>query len=54
MVVAVSATHRAEALEACRFVIDHVKDNAPIWKQEFGPDGSRWINLPGINLSAEP
>jgi MoaE-MoaD fusion protein len=47
VVVAVSATHRAEALDACRSIIDGVKDRAPIWKQEFGPDGTRWVNLPG-------
>ena len=46
VVVAVSATHRADALEACRSIIDAVKDRAPIWKQEFGPDGTRWVNLP--------
>lgn len=46
VVVAVSATHRAEALEACHSIIDGVKERAPIWKQEFGPDGTRWINLP--------
>lgn len=46
VVVAVSATHRAEALEACRAIIDGVKERAPIWKQEFGPDGTRWVNLP--------
>ena len=46
VVVAVSATHRAEALDACRAIIDGVKDRAPIWKQEFGPDGTRWVNLP--------
>jgi molybdopterin synthase catalytic subunit len=46
VVVATSAEHRAEALEACRYVIDAVKERAPVWKQEFGPDGTRWINLP--------
>ena len=46
VVVAVSSTHRAEALEACRAIIDGVKERAPIWKQEFGPDGTRWVNLP--------
>ena len=46
VVVAVSAEHRAEALEACRAIIDGVKERAPIWKQEFGPDGTRWVNLP--------
>jgi molybdopterin synthase catalytic subunit len=46
VVVAVSAEHRAEAIEACRHVIDGLKERAPIWKQEFGPDGTRWVNLP--------
>jgi len=45
VVVAISAEHRAEALDACRYVIDGVKERAPIWKQEFGPDGTRWVNL---------
>lgn len=54
VVVATSAEHRAEALEACRYVIDAVKERAPIWKQEFGPDGTRWINLPGLPAGASP
>lgn len=46
VVVATSSTHRADALEACRAIIDGVKERAQIWKQEFGPDGTRWVNLP--------
>jgi MoaE-MoaD fusion protein len=46
VVVAVSAEHRAEALDACRAIIDGVKERALIWKHEFGPDGTRWVNLP--------
>jgi MoaE-MoaD fusion protein len=52
VVVAVSATHRAEALDACRAIIDGVKERAPIWKQEFGPDGTRWVNLPDESRSS--
>ncbi len=47
VVVATSSMHRSEALEACRAIIDGVKARATIWKQEFGPDGTRWVNLPG-------
>ncbi len=54
VVVAVSAEHRAEALEACRFVIDGLKERAPIWKQEFGPDGTRWVNLPQEDPTPPP
>lgn len=45
VVAACSAPHRAEALEACRHVIDEVKARVPIWKKEFGPDGGRWVGL---------
>ena len=38
-VVAASA-HRAEAFEACRFVIEEVKRRVPVWKQEFFADGT--------------
>jgi molybdopterin synthase catalytic subunit len=38
--VAVSCPHRAEAFEACRFVIDQLKGVVPIWKKENRPDGS--------------
>ncbi len=54
VVVAVSAEHRAEALDACRYVIDGLKERAPIWKQEFGPDGTRWVNLPAEDPTAPP
>jgi len=36
----VRAPHRAEAFEACRYVVDAVKHGAPIWKEEFYEDGS--------------
>lgn len=43
--VGVSAAHRAEAFEACRFVIDQVKLRLPIWKKEHYTDGSaEWVN----------
>jgi molybdopterin synthase catalytic subunit len=35
VVTAVAATHRAEAFEACRYAIERVKADAPIWKKEF-------------------
>lgn len=43
--VAVSCPHRAQAFDACRFVIDRVKELVPIWKQENAPDGtSGWVH----------
>lgn len=41
--VAVSSAHRGDAFEAARYVIDQLKERAPIWKQEHWPGGAEWI-----------
>lgn len=41
--IAVSAAHRAEAFEACRFAIDRLKEVVPIWKKEYFEGGEAWI-----------
>ena len=43
VVVSVSAPHRAEAIDACRWGIDRVKESVPIWKKEHAADGTFWI-----------
>jgi molybdopterin synthase catalytic subunit len=44
VVIAVSTGHRAEAFEACRYLIDALKAEAPIWKKEVWADGSTsWV-----------
>jgi molybdopterin synthase catalytic subunit len=43
VVVACSAPHRAEALDACRWVIDEIKATVPIFKREVYADGSSWV-----------
>ena len=43
--VGVASGHRAEAFEACRYIIDEVKHRVPIWKKEHYLDGdSGWVN----------
>ena len=43
--VAVSAVHRGEAFDACRYIIDEVKHRVPIWKKEHYRSGdSGWVN----------
>jgi molybdopterin/thiamine biosynthesis adenylyltransferase/molybdopterin synthase catalytic subunit/rhodanese-related sulfurtransferase len=43
--VGVASPHRAEAFEACRYIIDTIKHHVPIWKKEFYTDGdSGWVN----------
>lgn len=51
--VVVAAAHRAPALEACRFVIDALKQTVPIWKKEHFEGGAVWIEGPG-DRPAEP
>ena len=44
VVIAVSTPHRAESFEACRTLIEELKHNVPIWKQEHYTDGdSEWV-----------
>ena len=48
MVVVAAAAHRDAAFEACRFVIDTVKKDVPIWKKEIRADGeSAWVDPSG-------
>jgi molybdopterin synthase catalytic subunit len=42
VLIAVSSAHRAAAFDACRFGIDTLKRNVPIWKKEFFRDGAVW------------
>jgi molybdopterin synthase catalytic subunit len=42
--VAVASPHRAEAFAACRFAIDALKAQVPIWKKERYADGSAWLD----------
>jgi molybdopterin synthase catalytic subunit len=41
--IAISAAHRGEAFEACRFAIDRLKEVVPIWKKEHFEGGEVWI-----------
>jgi molybdopterin synthase catalytic subunit len=41
--VAAAAPHRDEAFAACRAGIEAIKARVPIWKKEFGPDGTSWV-----------
>jgi molybdopterin synthase catalytic subunit len=47
VLVAVSAGHRGEAFEACRYAIDTLKQTVPIWKKEHFEDGEVWVGLQG-------
>jgi len=44
VLVLVAARHRGQAFEACEFLMDYLKTQAPFWKKEHGPDGPRWVD----------
>jgi molybdopterin synthase catalytic subunit/molybdopterin converting factor small subunit len=46
--IAVSCPHRAEAFEACRYLIDRLKEVVPIWKKERGEGGEEWVGGPTL------
>jgi molybdopterin synthase catalytic subunit len=43
VVIAVSAAHRDAAFDACRYIIDTLKQTVPIWKKESFEDGDVWV-----------
>jgi molybdopterin synthase catalytic subunit len=47
VLIAVSCAHRAAAFEACRYVIDTLKQTVPVWKKEVWEDGEVWIEGEG-------
>ena len=51
VVVSVSSPHRAEAIAACKWGIDRLKETVPIWKKEHATDGTYWIEGDEARLS---
>jgi molybdopterin synthase catalytic subunit len=51
VLVLTAAAHRREAFEACDFLMDYLKSDAPFWKKEFRPDGPRWVEPTPRDLS---
>jgi molybdopterin synthase catalytic subunit len=47
VLIAVSAAHRQEAFEGCRYAIDTLKRTVPVWKKEHFEDGEVWVGLQG-------
>ena len=44
VLVIVSSGHRGEAFQACEFLMDYLKTQAPFWKKELTPEGARWVD----------
>lgn len=52
VLVAVASQHRGTAFEACEFVMDYLKTQAPFWKKEFGAHGARWVDARATDSTA--
>ncbi len=44
VLVAVTSAHRGESFQACEFLMDYLKTQAPFWKKEATADGARWVD----------
>ena len=44
VLVAVTSAHRGQSFQACEFLIDYLKTQAPFWKKEQTPRGARWVD----------
>src|ERR1700680_125062 len=43
VIIVVATPHRAEAFDACRYIIDTLKTTVPIWKKEVATNGEEWV-----------
>jgi molybdopterin synthase catalytic subunit len=44
VLVVVTSAHRGESFQACEFLMDYLKTQAPFWKKETTPGGERWVD----------
>jgi molybdopterin synthase catalytic subunit len=44
VLVVVTSAHRGQAFQACEFLMDYLKTQAPFWKKETTPEGARWVD----------
>jgi len=44
VLVAVTSAHRGQSFQACEFLMDYLKTQAPFWKKERTPQGEHWVD----------
>lgn len=44
VLVLVASAHRGQAFQACEFLMDYLKTQAPFWKKEYTPGGAHWVD----------
>ena len=53
VLVSVLSAHRADAFEACEFIMDYLKTDAPLWKKEVSDQGSKWVESRKSDIFAQ-
>lgn len=53
VLVSVLSAHRADAFQACEFIMDYLKTDAPFWKKEVSSQGSKWVESRKSDLFAQ-
>ena len=54
VVVAVWSAHRGDAFDACRYIMEELKQTAPFWKKEKLADGERWVEKNTDGYTGKP
>jgi len=54
VLVAVWSAHRGDAFDACRYIMEELKHNAPFWKKEKLETGERWVEKNTDGYSIKP
>jgi molybdopterin synthase catalytic subunit len=44
VLVLVTSAHRGQAFQACEFLMDYLKTQAPFWKKEYTAEGAHWVD----------
>ncbi len=52
VLVGVAGSHRGEAFDACRYIVDFLKTEAPFWKKEYTASGARWVQARAADEAA--
>ena len=52
VLVAVTSAHRGEAFQACEFLMDYLKTQAPFWKKQATPTGASWVDARQVDDAA--
>ena len=52
VLVAVASQHRGSAFDACEYIMDYLKTDAPFWKKEFTAQGAKWVDAREVDRTA--